>query len=73
MSATTRRRQTELSAARKKKYLAASHKCPYCFSEDIEGGFVEIDADQAFQKISCLFCNKEWRDIYSLVDIEEVE
>ncbi len=48
-------------------------KCPYCNSEDISGGFVEIDTYGAWQPITCNACNKSWRDLYKLIGVEEVE
>uniref|UniRef100_A0A6M3M5T5 Uncharacterized protein n=1 Tax=viral metagenome TaxID=1070528 RepID=A0A6M3M5T5_9ZZZZ len=45
--------------------------CPYCGSQEIQGGFIEVDAGSAWQSIDCLECGKGWKDIYRLVDIEE--
>lgn len=63
-----------LSKAAKKKYInGASHKCPYCKSENIEGRFVEVTDGGANQKITCNDCGKRWFDLYKLVDIQELE
>lgn len=62
---------SRLTVTKKKEYLDASHKCPYCGSEDISGGFVEVDAEGAWQDIGCASCGKHWVDVYRLVDIEE--
>jgi len=64
--------KTKLSAMDKKKYLLADTRCPYCGSNDISGGFVEIDSGEANQKIDCMDCGKRWRDVYRLVDMEEL-
>lgn len=40
--------------------------CPFCGSDDIEGGSVDIDAGGAFQSISCNTCGREWQDTYRL-------
>jgi len=45
--------------------------CPYCGSEDIEGGFININIGEAFQEITCHSCDKRWTDIYKLIWIEE--
>jgi len=66
---------TKLTKKQKKAYLANSSNCPYCHSPDIGGGFVEIDGDTAWQRITCNnpSCSESWDDIYSLSDIQEVE
>jgi hypothetical protein len=43
--------------------------CLYCGSEAIEGGFIEIDAGEAFQNMSCSQCRGKWQDVYRLVDV----
>ena len=48
-------------------------KCPYCGSEEIEGGSIEIDEGRAVQSITCLNCDKFWDDIYSLSGIHDEE
>ena len=46
-------------------------RCPYCGSDDIEAGAFE--GDGSYQNVVCHKCDKRWRDVYSLVDIEEIE
>ena len=43
--------------------------CPYCGSESIEGGFIEVIAGEAFQNMNCCQCRSKWQDIYHLVDV----
>jgi len=45
--------------------------CPYCGSADIVGGSVEIDGNGAHQDVTCNECNREWSDVYVLIDILE--
>lgn len=40
--------------------------CPFCYSGDIEGGSVNIDARKAEQQVACNLCDKEWVDTYQL-------
>ena len=47
--------------------------CPYCGSEEIVGGSIEIDAETAMQSITCMVCGKEWDDIYTLSTYEPFE
>jgi hypothetical protein len=44
--------------------------CPACGSDDIEGRFVEVDLDCAFQEIACNCCNSTWRDVYQLINYD---
>ena len=44
--------------------------CPFCYSKDIEG-YSKMETDSTFvgrawQNMSCIDCNAEWRDEYSL-------
>ena len=42
-------------------------RCPYCNRSNIEGdGVVDTDFGTAWQNMSCIDCNAEWRDEYSL-------
>lgn len=44
--------------------------CPFCGSGAIEGAFIEIEANWAFQRVSCNECDKEWTDTYILTGYE---
>ena len=46
-------------------------RCPHCKSENITGSHIEVDSTSAWQDISCDDCEMEWRDIYTLTDIED--
>ena len=61
----------KLTDEQKKKYLENSHHCPYCGSDQIEGG--SIEGENAYQKVGCNDCYKEWRDVYKLTDVKEIE
>ena len=63
----------KLTKKQKSDYLKNSGKCPYCKSDQIEGGSIEIDGETAWQTVSCLNCDKKWNDIYRLANVEEVE
>ena len=43
--------------------------CPYCGAESVEGGFIEVDAAEAFQAMSCSRCQGKWQDVYRLIDM----
>jgi hypothetical protein len=46
--------------------------CPFCKSEDIEGGSVETDQGGAFQPVACNACGAEWNDVYELTTVAEI-
>jgi len=45
--------------------------CPYCGSNDLECGRMDIYSHGASQPCSCNQCGKEWTDDYSLTGITE--
>ena len=61
----------KLTAQEKKAYIkGGANKCPSCRSDEIEGGFVEVDSGHCWQPVFCHECGAEWNDIYKLSDIE---
>jgi formate dehydrogenase maturation protein FdhE len=44
--------------------------CPFCQSPDISGGHVEVEANQAWQRVSCSACDAEWQDVYQLIGVD---
>lgn len=40
--------------------------CPMCESTAIEGGFIEVRGNEAFQNVYCNDCAAEWTDCYKL-------
>ena len=57
----------------KKEYIEHPCECPFCGSDEITGGHVEIQAREANQTVQCIICEKRWIDIYKLVGFEEVK
>lgn len=51
---------------------SAGTTCPHCQSQDIEGGFVDIDGNQAYQEVGCQACHAQWRDVYRFSTFEPV-
>ena len=47
--------------------------CPYCGSTDLDCSLMNQDGPIAFQEISCNGCDKQWTDIYKLVDMTPTE
>ena len=44
--------------------------CPFCGSNDISGGSMEVEATEAWQNITCCDCHETWRDVYKLSFVE---
>jgi len=65
-------RAYELTEEQKEKYLRSPDHCPVCQSDDIEGGFVEVDCGGAWQNIHCIECGARWADLYMLDAIVDV-
>lgn len=60
------------TASRKRSYLRHGSTCPYCGSNAITGDSVDIEGSGAWQEVYCQECGRRWRDIYRLVNVEEV-
>ena len=68
------RNEMPLTEEARKQYLEKNGvDCPFCGSDEIEGGFVDIECGSAYQPVRCLRCEKRWNDVYALQDVEEVE
>ena len=46
--------------------------CPKCKARDIEGGMLEVDNNQAWQSLTCNECGFNYRDVYTLTNVEEI-
>lgn len=44
--------------------------CPFCGSDQIEGGNIDIEGMIAYQPIKCNDCGEYWQDYYSLKGLE---
>jgi len=61
-----------LSDGVKEDYLlGGGNHCPYCASHDITA--LIFNGEDGGQPVRCESCQKEWTDIYKLVDIQEIE
>ena len=64
----------ELTQEQKDEYVKNGYgRCPYCKSDGIEGGFISVDGNEVWQKVTCLDCDKVWNDLYKLYDVETGE
>jgi hypothetical protein len=48
-------------------------RCPFCHSDELDGGSVTTNEGGAEQSISCLNCDSEWTDRYTLTGIDDIE
>jgi hypothetical protein len=63
----------ELSPEQEAEYISnRGSKCPICRSDNLEGGSLDVDGPVARVEATCLDCDAEWIDIYTLSGIEEV-
>ena len=64
-----------LTEQEKQRYLSGDlSECPKCESDNIETTSpVQTDYNYGWQPVQCLECGFKWRDIYNVVDIEEVK
>lgn len=62
-----------LTAEQKQEYIENPNHCPYCKSEDLTIISKDSDYNQAWYGVQCEDCEKTWKDIYTLTDIEEDE
>lgn len=45
--------------------------CPYCKSDQVEGGSITVESNHAYQEMSYNDCDETWEDMYRLVSIQE--
>ncbi len=55
------------------EYLQRYTHCPSCDSDQIEGKSINVDANYAYQEISCVACEASWVDCYTLTGYELIE
>lgn len=52
-------------------YLKRPYHCPFCQSQNITSDGMSIVEDNcASSTVSCLDCDNEWRDVYTLSEVE---
>ena len=60
-----------ISKMQRDRYLKQGGvRCPFCNSEKISGGSMELEAGAAYQDIGCCDCKRIWQDVYTLDGIE---
>ena len=61
-----------MTLKQKQDYLNhAGQRCPHCNSTHITADTMAVpDGMETYQDVTCLECNKTWRDIYKLVSVE---
>jgi hypothetical protein len=45
------------------------NRCPFCGSDNIEGGDREADGGIVSWSVLCLDCSAYWHDLYKLFDV----
>lgn len=55
------------------EYLKSPNHCPYCGSVKIDSDRMEVDDnDRVNAIVECDDCGRKWRDIYKVVEVEEL-
>jgi formate dehydrogenase maturation protein FdhE len=63
----------ELTRVKKEEYIdRIGTMCPYCGSAKTIDGNITDKGSYCLRNMSCYDCHKQWNDIYTLTDIEEI-
>jgi transcription elongation factor Elf1 len=54
----------------KADYLKSPYHCPYCNSDKIVA--LEFNAETLSQTVECQACGREWKEVFTLTDVEPV-
>lgn len=52
---------------------AAGEYCPFCHATEIDGGYIDIEAQAATQECSCIECGAEWIDHYKIDHVDIIK
>lgn len=66
---------TKLTPEQKANYVKnGGNRCPFCDGADITSfDSPETQDDGVVQNIECENCGKQWRDVYTLASVEDIE
>jgi predicted Zn-ribbon and HTH transcriptional regulator len=54
-----------------KAYLDNPSICPFCGSDELEGGTTEIDSDTSVaMPVGCNACDSDWVEVFTMSSIE---
>jgi formate dehydrogenase maturation protein FdhE len=64
----------KLTEKQKREYIQAKYnECPFCSSPHISADFSAHEGLQAWRTVRCQDCKGEWRDVYILHTVEDVD
>lgn len=61
-----------MTEQQKLAYQKNPNECPFCKSTDLDARMFNADGKSAWRDIACGSCDREWRDVYTLTDVEEL-
>lgn len=47
--------------------------CPVCGSTNVDGGHMTAEYTSAWAEVTCLDCESEWRDVYTMAGYEDLK
>ena len=63
--------KNRLTETEKQAYIKTGYNgCPKCKGINCNGGLFDADGNQVWQELRCIDCGFEYRDIYTLTDLE---
>lgn len=62
----------EAFASNKNRYLKSDYSfCPYCDKNELIADELRDEGFNAWRRVECKACLKNWNEIYTMTDIEE--
>lgn len=63
----------EITKEQQEQYLVNPDACPVCGGENLEGGEIEFDTDEAWRNVMCEDCGHQWVECFKLWCIDNLE
>ena len=61
----------EITPEQQKAYLESPNTCPFCGSEELNGGHADFGDATCFRDVICYGCGKTWTEHFNLSEISE--
>ena len=64
-------KKKKLTKEQQAEYIKSPNTCPYCGSEEVDGGYFEQDDTFGWRDAACNICKRKWQDLFTLTGIVE--